>query len=169
MRHKVAGYKLGRNTAHRRSLLRNLVTSVIVEERIETTVPKAKAAKPIVEKMITLGKRGDLAARRLAGAYLMTNEAVVKLFDTVGPRFGDRNGGYTRIIRTGWNKGDGADKAFLELLGSEKVLDEKREKRAEARQKKAAEARKAMEDAEAQAQHDGGVEPVKEEAEDKKE
>src|SRR5271163_1062414 len=130
MRHKVAGYKLGRNTAHRRSLLRNLVTSVIVEERVETTIPKAKAAKPIVEKMITLGKRGDLAARRLAGAYLMTDEALVKLFDTVGPRFGDRDGGYTRIIRTGWNKGDGADKAFLELLGSEKVLDEKREKRA---------------------------------------
>ena len=93
---------------------------MIVEERIETTVPKAEAAKPIVEKMITLGKRGDLAARRLAMAYLMTDEAVVKLFDTVGPRFGDRNGGYTRIIRTGWNKGDGADKAFLELLGSEK-------------------------------------------------
>src|SRR6201997_2448619 len=93
MRHKVAGYKLGRNTAHRRSLLRNLVTSVIVEERIETTVPKAKAARPIVEKMITLGKRGDLAARRLATAYLMTDEAVVKLFDTVRPRFGDRNGG----------------------------------------------------------------------------
>ena len=166
MRHKVAGYKLGRNTAHRRSLLRNLVTSVIVEERVETTVPKAKAARPIVEKMITLGKRGDLAARRLAGAYLMTDEALVKLFDTVGPRFGDREGGYTRIIRTGWNKGDGADKAFLELLGSEKVLDEKR---AEARAKKNAEARKAMEDAEAQAQHDGGIEPVKEEAEDKKE
>jgi large subunit ribosomal protein L17 len=98
----------------------------------------------------------------------MTDAAVVKLFDTVGPRFGDRNGGYLRIIRTGWNKGDGADKAFLELLGSEKVLDEKREKRAEARAKKAAETRKAMEDAEAQAQHDGGVEPVKEE-EDKKE
>src|SRR6202040_3154081 len=164
MRHKVAGYKLGGNTSHRRSLLRNLVTSVIVEERVETTVPKAKAAKPIVEKMITLGKRGDLAARRLAGSYLMTNEAVVKLFDTVGPRFGDRNGGYTRVIRTGWNKGDGADKAFLELLGSEKVLDEKR---AEVRAKKAAETRKAMEDAEAQAAHDGGVEPVKDE--DKKE
>jgi large subunit ribosomal protein L17 len=152
MRHKVAGYKLGRNTAHRRSLLRNLVTSVIVEERVETTVPKAKAARPIVEKMITLGKRGDLAARRLAAGYLMTNEAVVKLFDTVGPRFGDRSGGYTRIIRTHWNKGDGADKAFLELLGSEKVLDEKKEKRAEVRAKKAAEAKKAMEEAEAQAQ-----------------
>jgi large subunit ribosomal protein L17 len=145
MRHKVAGYKLGRNTAHRRSLLRNLVTSVILEERIETTIPKAKAARPLVEKMITLGKRGDLAARRL-------DEAVVKLFDTVGPRFGDRNGGYTRIIRTQWNKGDGADRAFLELLGSEKILDEKREKRAEARAKKAVEAKKAMEEAEAQAQ-----------------
>src|SRR6266576_1603580 len=144
MRHKVAGYKLGRNTAHRRSLLRNLVTSVIVEERIETTIPKAKAARPLVEKMITLGKRGDLAARRQAGSYLMTDEAVVKLFDTVGPRFGDRNGGYTRIIRTAWNKGDGADKAFLELLGSEKILDEKKEKRAEVRAKKAAEAKKGM-------------------------
>jgi large subunit ribosomal protein L17 len=168
MRHKVAGYKLGRNTSHRRSLLRNLVTSVIVEERVETTVPKAKAAKPLVEKMITLGKRGDLASRRLAAAYLMTDAAVVKLFDTIGPRFGDRNGGYLRIVRTGWNKGDGADKAFLEMLGSEKVLDEKREKRAEARAKKAAETRKAMEEAEAQAAHDGGIEPVKEE-EDKKE
>jgi large subunit ribosomal protein L17 len=167
MRHKVAGYKLGRNTAHRRSLLRNLVTSVIVEERIETTVPKAKAARPIVEKMITLGKRGDLAARRQASSYLMTDEALVKLFDTIGPRFGDREGGYTRVIRTGWNKGDGADKAFLELLGSEKVLDEKREKRAEARAKKAAEAKKAMEEADAQAAHDGGVEPAKDE--DKKE
>src|ERR1700734_2818608 len=167
MRHKVAGYKIGRNTSHRGSLLRNLVTSVFVEERVETTVPKAKAAKPIVEKMITLGKRGDLAARRLAGSYLMTNEAVVKLFDTVGPRFGDRNGGYTRVIRTGWNKGDGADKTFFELLGSEKVLDEKREKRAEARAKKPSEAKKAREDAEAQAAHDGGIEPVKDE--DKKE
>jgi large subunit ribosomal protein L17 len=117
--------------------------------------------------MITLGKRGDLSARRQAASYLMTDEAVVKLFDTVGPRFGDRNGGYTRIIRTMWNKGDGADKAFLELLGSEKVLDEKREKRAEARAKKAAEAKKALEEAEAQAAQDGGVEPVKEESEKK--
>ena len=151
MRHKVAGYKLGRNTAHRRSLLRNLVTSVILEERVETTVPKAKAARPLVEKMITLGKRGDLSARRQAAGYLMTDEAVVKLFDTVGPRFGDRNGGYTRIIRTLWNKGDGADKAFLELLGSEKILDEKKEKRAEAR------AKKALEEAEAQAQAEGAA------------
>jgi large subunit ribosomal protein L17 len=152
MRHKVAGYKLGRNTAHRRSLLRNLVTSLIVEERIETSVPKAKAMRPQVEKMITLGKKGNLAARRQAGAYLMTDEAVRKLFDTIAPRFGDRNGGYTRIVRIGWNKGDGADKAFIELLGSEQVLDEKRQKRAEIRAKRAEETRKAMEEADAQAQ-----------------
>jgi large subunit ribosomal protein L17 len=154
MRHKVAGYKLGRNTSHRRSLLRNLVTSVIVEERVETTVPKAKAAKPLVEKMITLGKRGDLAARRQAYAYLMTDAAVDKLFETLGPRFGDREGGYLRILRTKWRKGDGAEKAFIELLGSEKVLDEKRQKRAETRAKRAEETKRAMDEAEAQ----GGVE-----------
>jgi len=158
MRHKVAGYKLGRTTSHRRSLLRNMVTSLIVEERIETTVPKAKALRPTVEKMITLGKRGDLAARRQAAAYVMTDEALKKLFDTLGPRFGDRKGGYTRIVRTGWQKGDGADKAFIELLGSEQVLDEKRQKRAESRAKKAEENRKAMEEAEAQQQAQAGVE-----------
>ena len=150
MRHKVAGWKLGRNTSHRRSLLRNLVTSLILEERVETTVPKAKAMRPQVEKMITLGKRGDLSARRQALAYLMTSAAVDKLFDTIGPRFGDRNGGYLRIVRTGWRKGDGADNAFVELLGSEKLLDEKRQKRTEARSKRAAETKRAMEEAEAQ-------------------
>ncbi len=155
MRHKVAGWKLGRSTAHRRSLLRNLTTSLILEERIETTVPKAKALRPQVEKMITLGKRGDLAARRRATAYLMTREAVNKLFDTIGPRFGDREGGYLRIVRIGWQKGDGAEKAFVELLGSEKLQEEKKQKRTEARAKRAAEAKKAMEEAEAQA---GGTE-----------
>ena len=167
MRHRKVTKKLGRNTSHRRALLRNLVTSLIMEERLETTPAKAKAMRPHVEKMITLGKRGDLAARRLAGAYLMTDEALVKLFDTIGPRFGDREGGYTRIIRTHWNKGDGADKAFLELLGSEKILDEKKEKRAEARAKRAAEAKKAMEEAEAQAQVESESAPA--EGGDKKE
>ena len=152
MRHKVAGYKLGRTTSHRRSLFRNMVTSLIMEERVETTAIKAKAVRPIVEKMITLGKKGDLAARRQAAAYLMTDEAVRKLFDTVAPRFGDRNGGYLRIVRTAWRKGDGAEKAFIELLGSEQVLDEKRQKRAEIRAKKAEETRKAMENEQAQAQ-----------------
>jgi large subunit ribosomal protein L17 len=158
MRHKVFGFKLGRTTSHRRSLLRNMATSLIMEERIETTIPKAKALKPIVEKMITLGKRGDLAARRQATSYLMTAEAVTKLFDTVGPRFGDRAGGYTRIIRAGWQKGDGADKAFIELLGSEQVLDEKRQKRADARAKKAEETKKQMEEAEAAQANEAAVE-----------
>ena len=158
MRHKVAGFKLGRTTSHRRSLLRNMVTSLIMEERIETTVPKAKALRPSIEKMITLGKKGDLAARRKAAAYVMTDEALAKLFDTLGPRFGDRQGGYTRIVRTAWNKGDGADKAFIELLGSEKLIDEKRQKRAEARAKKAEETRKAMEEAEAQQQAQAAAE-----------
>jgi large subunit ribosomal protein L17 len=165
MRHKVAGWKLGRNTAHRRSLLRNLVTSLIVEERIETTIPKAKAMRPHVEKMITLGKRGDLSARRQAASYLMTGEAVTKLFDTIAPRFGDRNGGYLRIVRTAWQKGDGAEKAFIELLGSEKVLDEKREKRAEARAKRVAEAKKAMEEAETQAKVEGSAPEADEKSE----
>jgi len=152
MRHRVAGWKLGRNTSHRRALLRNLVTSLILEERIETTVPKAKAMRPHVEHMITLGKRGDLAARRQAAAYLMTGEAVKKLFDTISPRFGDREGGYLRITRSGWRRGDGGEKAFIELLGSEKVVSAKREKQAERRAKKAEEAKKAMEEAEAEAE-----------------
>jgi large subunit ribosomal protein L17 len=167
MRHKVAGFKLGRTTSHRRSLLRNMVTSLIMEERIETTVPKAKALRPAVEKMITLGKRGDLSARRQAAAYIMTDEAVRKLFDTIGPRFGDRNGGYTRIVRTAWQKGDGADKAFIELLGSEKLLDERRQKRAEARAKKAEETKKAMEEAEAQQQAQAAVEAGSKEEQEK--
>ena len=146
MRHRVAGWKLGRNTSHRRALLRNLVTSLIIEERIETTATKAKALKPHVEKMITLGKKGDVAARRQAAAYLMTPESVDKLFATISPRFGDRNGGYTRIILGGYRKGDGGEKAWIEILGSEKTIDEKREKRAEARAKRTEEMRKAMEE-----------------------
>ena len=145
MRHRNAGYKLGRNTSHRRAMLRNLVTSIILEDRVETTVTKAKAARPHVEKMITLGKRGDLSARRQALAYLQTREAVARLFETVAPRYGDREGGYLRIVRSGFQKGDGAETAFIEMLGVEKILEEKREKRTEARAKRRAEMDKAME------------------------
>ncbi len=159
MRHLKAGWKLGRNTAHRRALLRNLVTSLLVEERIETTVAKAKAMRPHVEKMITLGKRGDLWARRQAGAFLMTQDAVRKLWE-IAPRFGDREGGYLRIVRSGFQRGDGAEKAFVELVGSEKVIQEKREKRAETRAKKAEATRKAMEEEAKQAQAEGGEEPA---------
>ena len=144
MRHRNAGYKLGRNTSHRRALLRNLVTSILMEDRVETTVTKAKAARPHVEKMITLGKRGDVHARRQALAFLQTREAVTRLFDTVAPRYGDRNGGYLRIVRSGFQRGDGAEKAFIELLGAEVELDEKREKRAEARAKRREEMQKAL-------------------------
>jgi large subunit ribosomal protein L17 len=159
MRHLKAGWKLGRNTAHRRALLRNLVTSLILEERIETTVAKAKAMRPHVEKMITLGKRGDLWARRQAGAFLVTQDAVRKLWQ-IAPRFGDREGGYVRIVRSVFQRGDGAEKAFIELVGSEKVIQEKREKRAEARAKKAEAKRKAMQEEAKQAEAEGGVEPA---------
>ena len=144
MRHRNAGFKLGRNTSHRRALLRNLVTSVIIEDRVETTVAKAKAVRPLVEKMITLGKKGDLHSRRQALSFLMTDASVERLFETVAPRYGDRAGGYLRIVRTGFQKGDGAEKAFIELLGSETELDEKRQKRAEARAKRREEIDKAM-------------------------
>ncbi len=153
MRHRVAGWKLGRNTSHRRALLRNLVTSLILKERIETTVVKAKAMRPHVEKMITLGKRGDVQARRLAASYLMTREAVDRLFGTVAPRFGDRQGGYLRIIRTGFRQGDGGETAFIQLLGSEKILEEKREKLAEKRTKRAEEARGAAENEQENEEH----------------
>jgi large subunit ribosomal protein L17 len=144
MRHRNAGYKLGRNTSHRRAMLRNLVTSILMEDRVETTITKAKAARPLVEKYITLGKKGDVHSRRQALSFLQTREAVTRLFDTVAPRYGDRNGGYLRIVRTGFQKGDGAEKAFIELLGAEKILDEKRQKRAETREKRREELQKQL-------------------------
>ena len=139
MRHKVAGFKLKRDTGARGSLLRNLITSVILEERIITTVPKAKAACPLVEKMITLAKRDSLHTRRQAAAVLNTPASVKKLFDTLGTRFGQRAGGYTRITRLGPRKGDGAEQAMIELVGSELVKRaadraKRREERLKARQ-----------------------------------
>lgn len=138
MRHKVAGYKLKRDVSDRRALLRNMVTSVITEERIITTVTKAKAAKPLVDKMITLAKQDTLHARRQAAAFLQTPDSVKKLFEKLGTRFGQRAGGYTRITRLGWRKGDGAEQAILELVGSELV------KRAAERAKRREERLKAM-------------------------
>ena len=121
MRHKRSGFKLKRDVGSRNSLLKDLVTSVIEHERIVTTVPKAKAVRPLVEKMITLAKRDTLHTRRQAAAFLETPAAVKKLFDKLGTRFGQRNGGYTRVVRLGWRKGDGAEQAMLELVGSELV------------------------------------------------
>ncbi|MFI5174114.1 MAG: 50S ribosomal protein L17 [Terriglobia bacterium] len=147
MRHRNAGWKLGRNTSHRRALLRNLTTSVLLNERVKTTVQKAKAVRPWVERMITLGKRDTLHARRQAAAYLLQPSAVSKLFATIAPRYGDRHGGYTRIIRTGWRQGDGADTAILELLGSE--LTVKKAERAKVDAEKAKKKKKAEETEEA--------------------
>lgn len=121
MRHRIGGYKLGRTVAARGMLFRNLVTSIIEHERVITTVPKAKAIRPLVEKMITLAKTDTLHARRQAAAFLMTPATVKKLFDTIGTRFGQRPGGYTRIVRLGPRKGDGAEQAMIELVGSELV------------------------------------------------
>ena len=146
MRHRNAGYKLGRNTSHRRAVLRSLVTSIILMDRIETTLTKCKASQPLVDKMITLGKRGTVHARRQALSYLMTPESVDRLFNVVATRYGDRNGGYTRITRSGARKGDAAEMAYIELLGAEQELDEKRQKREEARTKKREEMAKQLEE-----------------------
>jgi large subunit ribosomal protein L17 len=121
MRHNRSGYKLKRDAGSRKALLKGLITSVIEHERVVTTITKAKAVKPLVEKMITLAKRDTLHARRQAAAVLETPAAVKKLFDKLGTRFGQRNGGYTRVVRLGWRKGDGAEQAIIELVGSELV------------------------------------------------
>jgi large subunit ribosomal protein L17 len=129
MRHQVKRYQLRRNTAHRRALLRNLVTSLLEKERIRTTLAKAKAARPVAEKIITLGKRNTLAARRQALAFIIKESAAQKLFDELGPRFKERPGGYTRIVKLGTRVGDGASMAMLELLGAEyKKKTKKKEK-----------------------------------------
>ncbi len=140
MRHKRAGFKLKRNMSHRRALLRNLVTSVIESEgeRIITTVPKAKAAKPLLDRMVTLGKQDTLHARRQAARFLLKPSAVKKLFDKIAPRFAQRNGGYSQIIRVGWRKGDGAELAILQLTGAQLI------KRAEERARRREERLKAM-------------------------
>jgi large subunit ribosomal protein L17 len=148
MRHRFAGYKLKRDVGARRALLRNLATSVIDAERVVTTVPKAKAVKPLVEHLITLAKRDTLHSRRQAAAVLNTPKSVQKLFDTLGTRFGQRSGGYTRIVRLGPRKGDGTEQAMIELVGSELVKRAAdRAKRKEERLKAQREGREAEEEA----------------------
>lgn len=124
MRHGKAGRKLGRTTPHRSAMLRNMVTSLFEHERIVTTVPKAKEARRVADKMITLAKRGDLHARRQAYAYIRSKDIVAKLFDEIQGQFADRNGGYTRIIRTGTRQGDAAQMAILELVGYNDIAEE---------------------------------------------
>ncbi len=130
MRHLVKKKKLGRNTAQRRALLRSLVTSFLEKERMRTTLAKAKAAKPLAEKMITLAKKDTLHAKRQALSYIYKKPVVKKLFEELGPRFSERPGGYTRIVKIGPRAGDGAEMAILELVGSEfeKKVKKKKEK-----------------------------------------
>lgn len=116
MRHKKAGKRLGRNASHKRAMIRNMVTSLLAHERIVTTVPKAKEVRRIADKMITLGKRGGLHARRQALSFIQDKDVVAKLFDALKDEYMERNGGYTRIIRTGQRQGDAADMAILELV-----------------------------------------------------
>jgi large subunit ribosomal protein L17 len=119
MRHARSGKKLGRDSAHRKALYSNLTGALIEHGRIETTEAKAKAVKPFAEKMITLGKRGDLHARRQALAALRSNDVVHRLFADVAPRFAERPGGYTRIVKLGPRHGDAAEMVYLELVDFE--------------------------------------------------
>jgi large subunit ribosomal protein L17 len=116
MRHASSGKKLGRDSAHRKAMYANLTSSLIEHGRIKTTEAKAKAVKPIAEKMITLGRRGDITARRQAVAFLRSKDVVHKLFTDVAPRFADRPGGYSRIVKLGPRQGDAAEMVYLELV-----------------------------------------------------
>ena len=116
MRHRYSGRKLGRTSTHRKALLKNMAQALIKHEQIKTTLPKAKELRPIVEKLITLGKRGDLHARRQAAAQLKEDKDVAKLFEVLGPRYKDRQGGYVRILKAGFRYGDMAPMAIIEFV-----------------------------------------------------
>ncbi len=135
MRHLAKRKKLGRDTSHRRALLRNLVTSFLEKERIRTTLAKAKAARPLAEKMITLARKDNLHAKRQALSFIYKKPVVKKLFEELGPRFSERPGGYTRIVKIGPRAGDGAEMAILELIGSEFKKKEKKKAKEKARAK----------------------------------
>lgn len=128
MRHQVKGRKLRRPTSHRMAMLRNLVTSFLEKERVRTTLAKAKEAGPIAEKMITLGKKGTLHSRRQVLAFIRKEGVVTKVFDDLGPRFSQRPGGYSRIVKLGLRGGDGAQMAMLELIGAEYKKKAKKKK-----------------------------------------
>lgn len=121
MRHRKNTVKLGRTSAHRDAMLANMVCSLITEKRIKTTLPKAKAARVLAEKMVTMGKRNTLATRRLAVAKLHQKDAVKELFDHVAPGFASREGGYTRILKIGQRSSDGSEMAFLEWVEAAEV------------------------------------------------
>ena len=140
MRHLKAGRKLNRTSAHRRALFRNLVTSLLDREQVRTTDAKAKAVRPLVDHVITLGKRGTLHARRQALAFIRSEDVVKKLFDEVAVRFKERNGGYTRVVKLGVRRGDAAPMSIIELVdrgdASKSEAEKKRERRARTRQRR---------------------------------
>ena len=116
MRHRISGRKLNRTSQHRQMMFRNMAQALIKHEQIVTTLPKAKDLRPIVERLITLGKRGDLHARRLAFARLRDDTVTKKLFEVLGPRYAERSGGYTRVLKAGYRHGDSAPMAVIELV-----------------------------------------------------
>ena len=140
MRHLKAGRKLNRTSAHRKALFRNMVTSLLDREQVQNTDAKAKALRPFVDRMITLGKRGTLHARRQALAFIRSEDVVKKLFDDVAVRFRERPGGYTRIVKLGVRKGDAAPMSLIELVdrgdASKSEAEKKRERRARTRQRR---------------------------------
>ncbi len=138
MRHRKRTVKLSRTSSHRKAMFRNMVTSLLDKERIETTVTKAKEARRLTDRMVTLAKQNTLHARRQALAFIMDKEVVSKLFSVLGARYADRNGGYTRIIRTGFRRGDGAELALVEMIGRiapKRKAEKKKAKKAEATKK----------------------------------
>ncbi len=116
MRHRMSGRKLNRTSSHRKAMFSNMTASLLRHEQINTTLPKAKELRSIADKMITLGKRGDLHARRQAHSFLQDDEAVAKLFDSLADRYKDRPGGYTRVLKAGFRYGDAAPMAIIELV-----------------------------------------------------
>src|SRR6266480_3633950 len=135
MRHQKKAFKLGRTAEHRKALLANQVCSLIQHQRIKTTLAKAKAVRPLAEKMVTLGKKGSIHARRTALATLRQKNAVKKLFDDIAPRSTERNGGYTRIVKLGQRKSDSAPMAFIEWVDGAQVIEEKAEEKKKAKRK----------------------------------
>ena len=160
MRHQKKTIKLGRTAEHRKALLANQVCSLIEHQRIKTTLAKAKAVRPLAERMVTLGKNGSIHARRTALATLRQKNAVRKLFDDIAPRSAERNGGYTRIIKLGYRKSDSAPMAFIEWVDMAEILEEKPAKEAKAKTKEAEPKPKQTEPQPTQAER---AEPEKEE------
>ena len=178
MRHKVHTFKIGRTGAHRKAMLANMVSSLIEHGEIKTTITKAKEARRVADKMVTLGKKGDLHRRRLAVSKLRDKTAVKKLFDEIAPQYAERNGGYTRIIKLGRRQGDAAEMCLLQFVESDEAV-KKAEKPAKAKKAKAPKAEKApevteevaeevVEEAKAVEKTEEAVEEVKETVEEAK-